>query len=133
MNEKRVTATITSEKGFYIGDPCYVLSDDVYYRVWGDKYDFHDGTFEANGFTVAVAGTAYGDGYYLGSDGKRYPVDSGTIAVVPIELSTKDEEAINREHDGRYVEGKEAKFDADGGIFTIDIGDKLIVINTYGW
>ena len=34
MNDK-ITGKIKSEKGFYVGDICYALSDDTYDGVWG--------------------------------------------------------------------------------------------------
>ena len=82
-----VSVKIRSDIGFYIGDICYVLDDRLYYGVWGDQNEFADGTFRDpdTGLEVAVAGTAYGDGCYLGSDGAEFPVDAGVIGLVPLE------------------------------------------------
>lgn len=67
---------------YYIGDPCYVLKDD---------WDKVCGYLERNligclGKTIFMACTAYGDGVYSDKKGNDYPVDSGCIGAVPIEL-----------------------------------------------
>lgn len=84
-------AKVESEKGFYFGDPCYVLSDDVYYGVWGNFYEFQDCSVKdpATGLHFAVHGTAYGDGGYRDQHGNCYGVDSGTLALIPLELVEK--------------------------------------------
>ena len=47
MYGKRITAgTVTSNKGFAIVDPCYVLSDSVYYDFWEKKKNFAEGVFD---------------------------------------------------------------------------------------
>lgn len=30
-----IKGTIKSDKGFYVGDICYALAEDVYHGVWG--------------------------------------------------------------------------------------------------
>ncbi len=58
----------------------------------GDQHGFVDGTFKDpdTGLEVAVAGTAYGDGRYLGSDGAEFPVDADVIGLVPLELVSRE-------------------------------------------
>ena len=75
---------VKSSKGIYVGDPCYVVYDDVYDEVWGDKYGYDDGVIKSSKGTFVVHGTCYGDGCYGFS--YRFPVDSGSIAIVPGEL-----------------------------------------------
>lgn len=77
---------IESNIGFYIGDPCYVLGDKEYYGNWGDAHDFDDGQIESDNGTWFVHSTAYGDGDYRDSNGMSYGVDSGTLAVIPLEV-----------------------------------------------
>lgn len=91
LNEETVGEKITSPSGkFYVGDPCYVLSDDIYYGIWDDKYNFEDGIIDCgNGLAFLVHGTAYGDGSYQGTNGTEYGVDSGTLAVIPMDLVAK--------------------------------------------
>ena len=85
-NDDMHVGTVVSKKGsFYVGDPCYVLPDEIYHGIWGDKYNFEDGLIETPEGNWLVHGTAYGDGYYDG-----YPVDSGTLSVIPAELIAED-------------------------------------------
>lgn len=122
----RITAEIKSEKGFYIGDICYVLGQRLYHEVWGDKYGFNDGTFTDpdTGFQVAVAGSAYGDGTYTGSDGTEYPVDAGNIGLVPLEL-VEDKTGME---EGKVVKSPgTATFQAEDGVFEIHLPDGQVV------
>ena len=91
MKENTISATIRSDKGFYVGDVCYILADSLYHDVWGEKYHFRNGSIQdpESGRVFAVAGTAYGDGSYIGSDGTSFPVDAGVIGLVPLELVGK--------------------------------------------
>lgn len=97
-------------KGFYIGDPCYILPDVIYQGIWETQYDFFDGAIYYNDkqnpsdpnngkLIMVVAGTAYGDGCYLAT-GTKYensrvgfpesfnvPVDAGVIAIVNLEFA----------------------------------------------
>ena len=84
--------SVVSQEGFYIGDICYALSDDVYYDVWGKMNEYQDGQFEEpeSKLSFAVGSTAYGDGLFFGSDGFNYGVDAGVIGIVPLELVKKD-------------------------------------------
>lgn len=77
---------IESNIGFYIGDPCYVLDDNEYYGNWEKKYNFDDGEIKTDCGTWFVHSTAYGDGEYYDNNGASYGVDSGTLAVIPLEV-----------------------------------------------
>ena len=123
---KKITGTIKSKKGFYIGDLCYALNDDIYDEVWGDA-DYEDGIYEdpASGFSFAVAGTAYGDGTYTDDWLREYGVDAGNISLVPGEL-------VEDTTGGHYFEGAgKAHFSAENGHFSITLpGGKCITIDT---
>lgn len=125
----RIIGEIYSNKGFYIGDICYVLNDKLYHDFWGKEKGYKDGVYTApgTGLMFAVAGTAYGDGCFVDEDGYDYGVDAGVIGLVPVEL-------IDKEHDGdgRVVLCKgTARFDAEGGCFVIDLPNgKTIHIDT---
>jgi hypothetical protein len=97
-------------KGFYIGDPCYILPDVIYQGIWENEYSFFDGAIYYNDkqnpsdpnngkLIMVVASTAYGDGCYLAT-GTKYensrvgfpesfnvPVDAGVIAIVNLEFA----------------------------------------------
>ena len=92
MRKGHFMGQIKSDIGFYVGDICYALSDKMYHEVWGDKYHFDDGCFEAmdSGFSFAVGSTANGDGCYVDNEGHEYPVDAGCIGIVPLELVAKE-------------------------------------------
>lgn len=126
MNDK-ITGKIESEKGFYIGDICYALSDDTYDGVWGGA-KFADGIYEdpETGYSFAVAGTAFGDGTYYDDGGHEYDVDAGNIGLVPLELVEKDTDG------GQVFDVPgEAYFEACDGVFEIELPDgDVIIINT---
>lgn len=126
MNDK-ITGKIQSEKGFYIGDICYVLDDATYHGVWG-RANYENGIYEdpETGYSFAVAGTAYGDGTYFDDGGHAYSVDAGCIGLVPLELVDKDT-------DGGQVFDipGEAYFEACDGVFEIELPDgDTVRINT---
>ena len=116
MNNK-ISGTVKSEKGFYVGDLCYALNDDVYDTIWGGA-GYRDGIYiePVTGCSFAVAGTAYGDGTYEDKYSFRtFDVDAGNISLVPGEL-------VEETEGGHYFEGAgEATFTAAGGIFDIQL------------
>lgn len=116
---------LKSQRGkFYIGDPCYALSDEDY-EIWGEKFNFRSGVCKINGIDFAVYETEFGDGEFEGSDGFSYSVDSGTIAAIPIELVGKNFESL-----GKIVNANELKLDYFLGEFKICNGDECIMIQT---
>lgn len=123
---ERITGTVTSEKGFYIGDICYALNSKVYDEVWGGC-GYMDGIHEVpgTGRSFAVAGTAYGDGTYEDDHGRDYGVDAGVIGIVPGELAESTD-------GGHYFEGAgTATFEAVDGMFDITLPNGThILINT---
>ena len=109
-----MTEKLSSKKGFYVGDICYVLNEDIYYNFWGKKKNFTNGIFEVNGFSFAVGSTAHGDGVYYDTDCHEYPVDAGVIGLVPLELVSK------KEGSGAVFElWGEAEFNCEDGVFDI--------------
>lgn len=124
--------TVKSEKGFYIGDPCYVLPDEIYDEIWGDKYNFKDGKIVIEDNAFIVHGTAYGDGEYFDGKGIAYGVDSGTLAIIPIELIKETEIEPNEgEYEyGRIVFGNKGSLEYVDGVFTFKVDAKEVVIDT---
>ena len=130
---------LTSNKGFYIGDISYVLSDEVYHDVWGNQNSYQDGKIQVGSYAFAVDRTAYGDGYYLDNNGGEYSVDAGVIGCVPFELIDMDK--LHENYDlganlidvlndfGLFVEGSQAEFKTDDeGVFTITIDNQITII-----
>ncbi len=106
---------------YYLGDPCYALSEDVYMNYWG-KAGFSSGKMLTPFGFFIVCSTAYGDGEYTDGEGWKYPVDSGTLALIPWEMCAKlhdDPEYGNR--CGRVV-----SFD-HGGTFSCPSRGKIEV------
>lgn len=112
---------------FYIGDICYVLNDDLYQDIWGNKYNFKDGIIDFGINQVLVHGTAYGDGCYEDNKGNTYYVDAGVIGIVPEELI--DWNRIERDYGdknkiyefGNVVTAQEAELIYDNGTFYINV------------
>lgn len=130
-----ISATIRSDKGFYVGDVYYILEDAIYYGVWGGKYNFRKGSIQdpESGRVFAVAKTAYyGDGIYIGSDGTPFPVYGGVIGLVPLEL-VGNPDGLDK---GKVVEipgraifwVEDGKFEItfpDSSTLTIDTSDEI--------
>lgn len=113
-------AVLVSKKGFYFGDPCYVLGDELYHEVWGGIYEYQDCIVKdpKTGMRFAVHGTAYGDGTYKGSDGEVFSVDSGTLALVPTELIWRKDGV----DDGcLYLGAGKAEFAEHDGVFYVTL------------
>ena len=66
-----------TNKGFYIGDICYVLTEEQYDNMWA-SHNYDDGKYTTNDYDWAVYSTAYGDGIYDGGN-YRFCVDAGAI------------------------------------------------------
>ena len=130
LNDSKHSDLLGSKKGFFVGDICYALKDEIYDDVWGARHDYEDGQFTTDdGNQFIVAGTAWGDGEYIDNYGHLYPVDAGVIGVVPLEL-VKD--SLFENLDCGYVcTSKEATFEAENGIFKIKLSEgRTIEINT---
>jgi hypothetical protein len=129
LNESAVTADFGPGK-YFIGDICYSLREDLYDGFWGDQKEFEDGCFEVEGSKFCVAGTAHGDGGYMGSDNTTYGVDAGVIGIVP-EALWKKEDTGSMESGGRIVDANTGiSFVAEDGYFSIDVDGENITINT---
>ena len=122
---------------YYVGDPCYVLGSDHkrwmrllkesrYFNGFDPDSEeelrvrFWEGLFEDH--NMAGGSTAFGDGTYVDNYGNSYPVDSGIIGIVPIELCDNiDMDNMKHIHDGGMVInfGKDFNIMMDGkGKFT---------------
>lgn len=139
---------IQSKKGFYVGDICYVLDDEVYDGVWG-RAGYADGEYTTELGKFAVASTAYGDGDYFDNYGNNYGVDAGVLGIVPWEILEKQNkwknyykglsEMENLNKLGHFFEGTEAEYEFSGrdhtspdpdGVFDIEIGETRVYIET---
>lgn len=145
---RTIKETITSNKGFYLGDLCYVLNQDAYDKIWGEQYGYSDGLIPVDDNSFVVGSTWFGDGVYHDSDDHEYGVDAGNISMVPWELIdveqmkkdygyiSSDEFYLMNHALGRFVQGTEAVFEmAEVGVFKFKIKQydnswKTIYLNT---
>ena len=71
---------------YYVGDLCYVFSDEEWEKVCALIIDGHtckEGEFQLeDGRQFAIYNTAYGDGRYYDEQGRSYSVDSGSIGCI---------------------------------------------------
>lgn len=68
---------------YFLGDPCYSLSQDQWDAVLGSSDYFNQPVGKADGHEVLGFSTAYGDGEYQDQYGNFFPVDAGLIGLVP--------------------------------------------------
>lgn len=124
-----ISDKVTSEKGFYVGDPCYVLTTADYNKISPNGSLI--GSNEYNGYKVVANYTAYGDGTYEDNYENFYCVDSGTIGIIPYELCPKKDIKFLNEV-GHFFEGNTASVEFNDGVFFIDIDStNKIIIDTY--
>lgn len=67
---------------YYLSDICYSMDDELYDDIWGKKFNYDTGFYTNGTDNFGVFHTAYGDGCYRGSNGKKYGVDAGVIGIV---------------------------------------------------
>jgi hypothetical protein len=94
---------------YYIGDPCYVLSEADYEEFCNSS--FAEPVFEFKGMKCFCEGTHSGDGEYKAKD-IRFPdevplakiwVDSGQIAVMPYHLVDESKLGSATLNEGYYA------------------------------
>jgi hypothetical protein len=110
---------------YVIADPCYILNEEVYFRLLKETNYFMYEAVERGGVMsdsetgkfFAVFSTKYGDGTYRDGKGFKYGVDAGCIACIPAEMCDlkEDREYINevtfaRDFEVRYEDGFSAPF-----------------------
>jgi hypothetical protein len=70
---------------YYIGDPYYIVSDDVWDQ-WCTTHEMKNGCVITDGAKWVIDSTHCGDGAFTGSDGHVYCVDAGSLGMVPAYL-----------------------------------------------
>jgi hypothetical protein len=114
---------------YYLGDPCYALEDKDYTGIWGNIHKYRNGAYKINGYDFIVHSTFYGDGTYLDTKGRSYYVDSGTIALIDMNIIEKKDK-LRLGHVFKF--NKNVNFIYDAGFFFVKSGKKYIKINTRG-
>ncbi len=95
---------------YWIGDPCYVLSDDRYDKLIEAYVEGEDGyQTTVDGQTVTVLHTQFGDGTYYSNLGD-VDVDSGQVAAVPMALVDTSKYGFTSGHVADLPAGKALNF-----------------------
>ena len=132
---------IYSELGeFYVGDPCYILSESAYYSGWGERYGWGNvsnrdteisGEYTSTGRPAIMTchSTKYGDGGYYGEySDKVYGVDAGIIGIVPAELFDEAQMSTAR-RGGNFFKGNEMSMIVDDDYtFTFFLNGRVVDI-----
>lgn len=85
-DKMNTTAINSFEPGTYwVGDLCYVLQADEWDELMIQTSLAEEAVAEIRGFKVGYCGTAFGDGVYMDEERNLYPVDSGSIGIMPLE------------------------------------------------
>jgi len=135
INEAEISAAFGPGK-YYFGDVCYVMDDDVYHKEWGKEDDpnwhevgYQDGVHETSKGTFVVAGTAYGDGVYRGTDGRDYGVDAGVLGIVPESLWKVGEAEAGGM--GKVIDVRtKLEFEEQNGVFQVTADGDTFVVDT---
>ena len=107
----------------YLGDPCYALGNHIYDTVWGAEHGFSTGKINTPEGSFVVDDTSYGDGVYYGSDGREYPVDSGTIALIPWSMCAQFDSHDDANRQGRVLDcAAPVMWTSNDGIFRVTTG-----------
>lgn len=80
--DNNITGEITAGESnlIYIGDPGYVLNDNLY-----EQWDYKHGEFYLNGQTIMFSVPTCTDGQFDGQIIDYYKTDTATIALIPVE------------------------------------------------
>ena len=133
QNRINVTLKTTTEK-VWIGDPCYVLQDELWDDICEQIYKNgketgHIITVEYKGRKLSFlqCGTAYGDGCFPSQTGFEYGVDAGCLAIIPEELVHEDRDLDETLGNYFEIESGSISLQTDGkGEFTFKDGEKVI-------
>jgi hypothetical protein len=109
---------------YYIGDLCYILSDDDYAECIASEENQWNKT--SNGTIFAWGSTAYGDGLYLDNVGNEYPVDAGLIGIVKLDDSFEPKDGYSCDDGNVFVFRDQPRIKIENGVFTFG----NIIINT---
>jgi len=117
---------------YFLGDPCYVLKNELWQKATEDAGDF------AAYDEFAIAPTMYGDGVYRDSySGKEFGVDSASLGIVNMKFSEPNENVTRRLDElGAIIEVNDYikfeynekeysfKFEIDGAVVFIPTADE---------
>jgi hypothetical protein len=109
---------------YYIGDPSHVFDETIWDEILNITENFSDDSpYIFNDFKFLGASIQYDHGYFTDNCGNDYHVDSGYIAILPIEMlnisNILTEKELN-DSDYSHVINYKKDFNAEisNGIFT---------------
>lgn len=115
---ENISVVLSSERGFYVGDPCGVLKEDVF-ADWLCQKEL-DGLLRFKGQSYVVCPAPLG--CFPGTSFTRYFVFGGSLAVIPLELTGVD--LANMNSIGHVFElPGEVKVEYRGGVLEICLPD----------
>jgi len=89
---KMTGRTFPMQKGRYVfGDPCYYLRD----QIWKDFIKSSEYQIEMDGYSMVRF--YLDDGTYHTNQHRSYPIDSGTIALIPVEFLEKNNIVVDQD------------------------------------
>ena len=117
---------------YYIGDPSYVLDENLYYDNLGEKYNFSSGKYDINDNNdyIIIHDTHNGDGTFYDTKNRKYKVESGLIGLIPFKLIENEKLEIAKKNGNIFNFNNKVKFFYDAGIFYIKSGNSIIQIDT---
>ncbi len=117
--KERIHTRTTSEKGFYVGDLAYAMTEEEYCN--------EEGVYKLQNLTFAFASIESSADTYTDSKKRKYAVKTGYIGIAPLELCEKSEEELQKY--GTVIKAKRGFFDANNGIINaiFDNGEYIII------
>lgn len=117
---------------YYLGDPIFALDETTYHEIYGDIYHYENGKFDLknNDQYFIVHKTHYGDGIFYDTKKRKYIIETGLIALIPISMIDESMLDIAKKHGVLFSFNNFVRFLYHGGLFTIRSNKKIIEIDT---
>ncbi len=122
--------TILPPGKYYIGDPCFGLSEYDHHNLWGDEHEYKNGKYDLknNKKFFAVHNTHWGDGKFYDTKNRKYIIESGMLSIMHIDLVENIENSKKKGNFFHFLE--KINFIYNAGRFYIKSGRFIIEINT---
>jgi hypothetical protein len=117
---------------YYLGDPVFALDEKTYHEIYGDIFQYEDGKFDLknNDQFMIVHKTHYGDGIFFDTKKRKYIIETGLIALIPISMIEKTMIINAKKHGVFFSFDNFVRFLYHRGLFTIRSNKKIIEIDT---
>ena len=117
---------------YYLGDPIFALDETTYHEIYGDIFNYENGKFDLknNDQNMIVHKTHYGDGTFFDTKKRKYIIETGLIALIPISMIDKSMLDASKKHGVLFSFDNFIRFLYHGGLFTIRSSKKIIEIDT---